>query len=405
MTVSAYHHTATGGRSTALLDLPTAPPPATAVTYDDFRLCFEEIGRAFREETADAWEQGRFPWELWRAIAASGLFVDAALPETKAVARLAPALDGLSYGLGQFGALIAPIVHAAMAIPTIRDHAEEPLRSHLLDRMQRGDELLAFAITEPQGGTAAFVPETRIDRAGDHYLLHGRKWHITNAPDATMLVVWASDPEADDIAAVLVERDWDGVEIVHECDPVGTCSAPVASIELDDVTVPADHILARGSGRRALTNAMLAERLVGPFAALGVMRHMTEMAVDFVLGREVMGAPLATHQHLQRRIVDLRMRLDLTTALARDALARAAAGERYKAAASELKMYGVRQLMEGALECAQVMGSYGAQREAGLARAALDGLCATIAGGTEEAHQTVIFREMVREHQARRSEA
>ena len=113
-----------------------------------------------------------------------------------------------------------------------------------------------------------------------------------------------------------------------------------------------------------------------------------------------MGAPLATHQHLQRRVVDLRVRTDLTTALARDALARATGGERYKAAASELKMHALREMMEASLECAQVMGSYGAQREIGLARAALDGLCATIAGGTEEAHRTVIFKEMVREHQA-----
>jgi isovaleryl-CoA dehydrogenase len=174
----------------------------------------------------------------------------------------------------------------------------------------------------------------------------------------------------------------------------------VASIELNDVVVPDDHILARGSGRRALTDAMLGERLLGPFATLGVLRHMTESALEFVLGREVMGAPLATHQHLQRRVVDLRMRTDLTAALARDAFARAVAGERYKALASELKLHAARQLMEASLECAQVMGSYGAQREAGLARAALDGLCATIAGGTEEAHRTVIFREMVREHQA-----
>src|SRR5437660_1423921 len=129
----------------------TREMPQTAVseaTYDSVRLAFEDIGASVREETAAAWEEQRFAWELWRAIADSGLFADAAWPEAQAFGRVAPAFDGLSYGLGQTGALIAAIVHAAMGIPTIRDYAPEPIRSAYLERLQRGDELLCYAITE-----------------------------------------------------------------------------------------------------------------------------------------------------------------------------------------------------------------------------------------------------------------
>lgn len=374
--------------------------PGVAVsdaTYDSVRLAFEEIGALWRGETAAAWEERRFASEIWRAIAASGLFTDAARPEAQAFALIAPAFDGLSYGLAQSGALIAAIVHAAMGIPTIRDHAQEPVRSTYLERLQHGDEVLAYAITEPHGGTAAFTPKTVVERCGSDYVLSGRKWHITNAPDATVMIVWACDPEAGDIAAILIDSDWDGVEIVRDGDPVGTCSAPVGSIILDEVPVPAEHVLARGAGRRALNDGMLGERLTGSFAMLGTLRHITETALDFVLDREVAGTPLSTHQHLQRRVVELRLRTDLSRALARDALALATRGDRFVAQASQLKMFLTRQLMEAALECAQVMGSYGVQREQGLARAALDGLCTTIAGGTEEAHRLVIFREMANE--------
>jgi alkylation response protein AidB-like acyl-CoA dehydrogenase len=371
-------------------------------TYDSVRMTFEEIGGLWRSETADAWEERRFAWELWRPIAASGLFADAARPEAQALSLVAPAFDGLSYGLAQSGALIAAIVQAAMGIPTIRDHAAEPVRSTYLERLQQGDELLAYAITESHGGTAAFTPETSLERRGGDYVLSGRKWHITNAPDATVMIVWACDPDRKDIAAVLVDSDWDGVEVVRDCDPVGTCNAPVGSIVFDEVVVPAEHVLALGAGRRALQNGMLGERLTGSFAMLGTLRYIVEAALDFVLDREVAGTPLSTHQHLQRRVVDLRLRLDLGRALARDALALATRGDRYVAQASQLKTFLTRQLMEGALECAQVMGSYGVQREVGLARATLDGLCTTIAGGTEEAHRLVIFREMAAERAATR---
>jgi alkylation response protein AidB-like acyl-CoA dehydrogenase len=106
---------------------------------------------------------------------------------------------------------------------------------------------------------------------------------------------------------------------------------------------------------------------------------------------------------MQRRLTDLRLRVDLSRALARDTLARAVAGQRYYAEASQLKMWMARQLMEASLESAQVMGSYGVQRNQGLHRAALDGLCVTIAGGTEEAHRMFLFNDMV--NQRRESEA
>ena len=385
----------------ALIDTRTLPAASLAGgTYDTVRLAFEEIGASVREETAAAWEEREFAWDLWRAMAEAGLFADAAWPEAQAIARVAPAFDGLSYGLGQAGALIAAIVHATMGIPTIRDYAPEPVRSAYLERLERGDEVLAYAITEPQGGTAAFTPETLIERRGRDYVLNGRKWHITNAPDATVLIVWACDPEHRDVAGVLIDRDWDGVEVRRDGDPVGTCNAPVGSIFLEDVEVPADHVLALGEGRRALNQGMLGERLTGSFAMIGALRHIAELALDFVLDREVAGVPLAGHQHMQRRVVDLRLRNDLCRALAKDALARATAGERFAAQASQLKMFVTRELMEAALECAQVMGSYGVQREVGLARAAMDGLCTTIAGGTEEAHRMVIFKDMVAERRA-----
>src|SRR3954454_10756915 len=125
------------------------------------RMAFEEIGASFREDTAAAWEEGGFAWPLRRGIAASGLGVDAARPQAQAFSRVAPAFEGLSYGLAQTGALIAEIVHGAMGIPTIRDYADEPVRSLYLERLQGGDELLAYAISEAHGGTAAFTPMTQ----------------------------------------------------------------------------------------------------------------------------------------------------------------------------------------------------------------------------------------------------
>src|ERR1051326_1926438 len=62
-----------------------------------------------------------------------------------------------------------------------------------LPPLGRGEELAAFALTEPEAGSDAANVQTvaRLSADGSHYLLNGEKRYITNGAIAHVLTVMA----------------------------------------------------------------------------------------------------------------------------------------------------------------------------------------------------------------------
>ena len=95
--------------------------------------------------------------------------------------------------------------------------------------MASGEQLCAFCLTEPQGGSDASALRTRAERRGDHYVLNGTKQFITTGKNADLALVFAvTNPGAGKrgISAFIVEtcqaripgrphREEDGAECVR----------------------------------------------------------------------------------------------------------------------------------------------------------------------------------------------
>ena len=67
-------------------------------------------------------------------------------------------------------------------------------------------------MSEPGSGSDVVSMATRADKDGDHYVLNGSKFWITNGPDADVLVVYAkTDPKNEKpqhgISAFLIEKE------------------------------------------------------------------------------------------------------------------------------------------------------------------------------------------------------
>lgn len=367
------------------------------MTFEELRGQYRLVGEQQRDAMREAYASRTFGWPLWRGMVSEGLMDLVDDDPGPSLVNLAAAMEGLAYGSRDGGFLIVPITHCALGMSVLRAEADPEIREHYLKRLRTGEEILAFAITEPAGGTDAFRPTATLRSDGGMLVLDGSKWHITSAPIAAMSIVWAADPASNDIAGVLVEHDWPGVEASAPLRPAGTHSAPVGSLTFSSVEVPDTHVLGRGRGRAVLSAALVRERVLAGFAAIGLIEMALRHALEFSVSRQVFGAPIASHQHVQRRLCDIKLRLDTARALGHRALEKALAGERFVLEASQLKMYGIRCAMEAAVEAMQTCGSYGLQEDAQLYAVMLDCLCGMVAGGTEEAHRLVIMRELVKE--------
>ncbi|MGH3636096.1 MAG: acyl-CoA dehydrogenase family protein, partial [Mycobacterium sp.] len=191
-------------------------------SWEQTRARFREVGARFQDAARHAYAERRFAAELWQGAVEAGLLELVDGEPGPSLAALAAAMEGLTQGSRDGGFLIVPITHCALGMHVLREEANREIRDHYLGRLATGKELLAFAITEPAGGTDAFRPNTTLSADGGRLLLSGEKWHITSAPHAAMSIVWAADPAYGDIAGVVVEHDWPGVEVSPPLRPAGT---------------------------------------------------------------------------------------------------------------------------------------------------------------------------------------
>jgi acyl-CoA dehydrogenase len=176
-----------------------------------------------------------------------------------------------------------------------------------------------FAMTEPDVASSdATNIRTRIARDGDHYVVNGRKWFITNAADPRCricILMGVTDPEALPHARhsmVLVPMDAQGVEVVRNL-PIMHHKAPEGHCEMRfvDVRVPARNLLGEEGRGFALAQARL-----GPGRIHHCMRSIgqCELALELMCARarerSAFGRKLHEHGTVAEWIALARLEID-----------------------------------------------------------------------------------------------
>ena len=80
-------------------------------------------------------------------------------------------------------------------------------------------------MSEPKSVSDVLSVRLKAERKGDHYILHGNKFWITNGPDADVMIVYAKTnfdgrPE-NGITTFIVEKDMDGFTAMPKLDKLG----------------------------------------------------------------------------------------------------------------------------------------------------------------------------------------
>ncbi|PAU89351.1 acyl-CoA dehydrogenase [Pseudomonas sp. WN033] len=182
-----------------------------------------------------------------------------------------------------------------------------------------GEIRSAFAMTEPDVPSSdASNIQTLIRRDGDHYVINGRKWFITNAahPDCAFLIVMGkTDPDADrhrQQGMVIVPFDTPGVELLRNI-PVMNHVAAEGHCELllRNVRVPVENLLGNeGDG------FMMAQARLGPgrvhhcMRAIGMAELALELMVDRAQERKTFGRYLHQHGSISEWIARSRMEIE-----------------------------------------------------------------------------------------------
>ena len=178
----------------------------------------------------------------------------------------------------------------------------------------------AFAMTEPAVASSdATQIECRIERDGDHYVINGRKWWTSGAPDPRceiLILMGKTDPDAATYrqqSMILVPSDTPGVKVLRHLPVFGYDDAPHghAEVLLENVRVPASNLLL-GEGR----GFEIAQGRLGPgrihhcMRSIGVAERALELMCQRLTSRVAFGKPISSQSVWHERIAESRCAID-----------------------------------------------------------------------------------------------
>ncbi len=253
----------------------------------------------------------------------------------------------------------------------------------------------AFALTEPDAGSDAGACRTTAEKAGDEYILNGRKCFITNAPYADIFTVIATIDRSlgyKGLTMFLVDAHAEGVSIGKHEDKMGIRQSATSDIILENVHVPAgNRIGAEGQGFPMAMKTLEQGRAAIGSACCGVMRAAYETAIKYAQERTTMGKPIYKNQGILFKLADMQIAIETTRQFGLYVAALVDAKDPQASVLGPIaKTYASDALQKVVTEAVQILGGYGYMRDYPVEKLMRDAKIFQIFEGTNEIQRMII---------------
>ncbi len=246
-----------------------------------------------------------FPQHLFGEMAELGLF-GPTLPEEYGGAGIGDVAYGLAMQeleRGDSGLRSCASVQSALVMYPIYTFGSEQQKKNWLPLLARGEKVGAFGLTEPDYGSDPGSMITTAKKVDGGYLLNGAKMWITNSSIADVLVVWAKLDGV--IHGFLVEKGAKGLSTPETKGKWSLRASVTGEIVLDDVFVPEEMIFPKTDGLKAPLMCLNQARYGIAWGVVGAAMACYDSAIQYTHERVQWGGPIARHQMVQDRLVEM----------------------------------------------------------------------------------------------------
>ena len=290
------------------------------------------------------------------------------------------------------------VAHTSLGAKPIEMFGTEAQKEEWLRPLATGEEMGAWALTEPSSGSDASDMDTRAVKEGDEYVINGTKQFITNANVANSVLVKAvTDPEEGygGISTFIVDPDQDGFEVSTVWDKMGLNASPTCELQFDDLRVPEDRLLGEeGEGWKQTVKTLNGGRISIAALSTGLAQGAYEAAKEYSTEREQFGQPISEFDAIRDKIVDMDRKIERARLLTHKAATKYDAGEDVTRISSLAKLDASEVSREVAEEAVQTLGGYGYTEDFSPQRFYRDAKLMEIGEGTSEIQHLVIGREL-----------
>ncbi|RCW45703.1 cyclohexanecarboxyl-CoA dehydrogenase [Halopolyspora algeriensis] len=365
--------------------------------WRDAARCFAQQRLAPRYQARE--QQGRIEPEVRLEMGEHG-FIAPELPAALGGRDLDRITSGLlveEVARGDFSVAYLQIVGSLVG-QILVDNARADVAADWVPAICRGERIVGIGLTEPHAGSDAGMPELRARREGDEYVLNGVK-SLSFCNEAAAVVVFARTSEQQrrgkGISTFLVPLDSE--RITRElCSDMGTKAVGRGEVHLDDVRVPADHLL--GEEGRGFTQVMrgfdFSRALIG-LQCLGIAQVTVDETWQYVSRREAFDQPLSTFQGVSFPLAESETLLSAARLLCYRTLSLKDQGQPHTAEAAMCKWWAPKTAFDVVQNCLLLHGQYGYRTELPLEQRLRDVLGLQIGDGTAQIMKLVIARERV----------
>ena len=275
--------------------------------FGEEEMMVRQTARRFADERIapllrDCYRDARFPSELIPEMAELG-FLGANLEGYGCAG-----MSSVEYGLimqelerADSGVRSFVSVQGALVMYPILAYGSDEQKRKWLPRLQSGQAVGCFGLTEPDFGSNPAGMRATARRDGDAWILNGEKTWITNGGMADLAVVWARADEG--VLGFLVERGTPGYAVSDIHGKWSMRASVTSSLSFADCRVQEAGRLPGARGLKAALSCLSQARYGIGWGVIGAAMDCYETAREYCIARKQFdGRPIASHQLVQEKL-------------------------------------------------------------------------------------------------------
>ncbi|GAB3107748.1 acyl-CoA dehydrogenase family protein [Janibacter alkaliphilus] len=361
-------------------------------------ICDRSLRPAVDETEAAAAAGEHFPREVFAELGAAGL-LSLPFPEEhgggdqpyevylQVVEEIASAWMSVAVGVS---------VHS-LTCYAVHTFGTPEQQAALLPGMLSGEQLGAYALSEPLAGSDIGAMTTRATADGDDWRIRGRKAWISHAGHANFYTTFAKTGD-DRASCFVVPADAPGLSFAAPEKKMGLHGDTVREVIYDDVPVSGDRLVGQeGRGIGMALAGLDAGRLGIAAAATGLAQAALDVSARYAAEREQFGRPIAQHQGLAFMLADMEAAVTSARATYLHAARLRDAGRAFSTQAAVAKLIATDAAMRVTTDAIQVLGGAGYTADFPVERYFREAKVTQIFEGTNQIQRLVISRNLLKD--------
>ena len=288
----------------------TLGPELESIRAEAKRLC-----ERFDDDYWSARDEGHeFPWDFYNAFADNG-WIGVLVPEAYGGAGLGVLHAGVllnTVGASAGAQNAASALHLSIfGMGPVIHHGSEELKKRVLPPTATGKLHVSFGVTEDYACTDTSRIRTFARRAGDGFVVSGKKVWNSKAQQAQKILLLARTTPREEC-----KRPLDGITLfLADLDPKHVEIRPIPKlcrnavnsneVYIENLPVSAADVVGEvGRGFYCLLDGLNPERIVIAAEAAGIGRRALEVATRYAKGRVVFERPIGQNQAIAHPLAE-----------------------------------------------------------------------------------------------------